>query len=1026
MRNGLGIYQKRNFKVPKKSWCRLMLESSVNQQLGDLTRSRLVTATEDISHELLSFAEGLYSSALEKLNLPKWKTPDSCLQDVENLVGNMDDSSVATYPEGIEFVICRAVPEVKAGVRKNRRTKNAPVSLLEENKSEVALNTRSTRSRCRSSQKQNVNSCAEPQTGILKGRETKSGCGLSQTSGEGWLLPEVKCCSVEGKGTCICNKGNCSISPSLDTKESGLLSHYIQMRWELACRRISIGLLDGIGRCHEIRARHHDQHKVSLQSISVLIGKNPFGLNQISMPSTTLLNLLSKECFRNVFAVELAQVLYNVCWISLKSYCIKDARNICCNFTQIKLPEAVSWLLQAFVLCREVPNLLKKVSRLLCAIYILSPSKGLFSLSSSSKVLSESHWASYFHQASLGTHLNYQFLLNKTQENKRRHAMDEQHLDHQDSSTSDLAEAKSHDLPRVAPPFVEDLENFVRDFFADLPCTTVIYVSLIGDQLAILLQELLAYPPSIHAWVLVSRLNSTNQPVVAALPVYSTLEALEDDCASSGYRDILKRNELIRKWQCPWGATVIDEVAPVFRHILEENHLSSSNLPLEDSKENRNAWWSRRKKLDCLLYEFLRSLEEKWFGPWRSLFFAELSNFKTMDAIESKLIRDLKSKCKVAVNQILFKVILGAGDEFDVETCIKQLFSVKKGCVVGKPGLSEEESLETQSEESEAVKRQIELAVQLLYEAHKKIQEAKEGASVKKEATILVLDSEVQMLPWENLPTLRSQEVYRLPTVGSISWILDRSFRHQESGSTISVALPCIDPLDAFYVLNPSGDLDHTQAAFEEWFKDQNLGGKAGSAPTAEELALAVRNHDLFIYLGHGSGTQYISGDEIKKLEKCAATLLMGCSSGSLSLTGSYVPRGAPLYYLLAGSPVVVSNLWEVTDKDIDRFSKAILDSWMRERSDKDTARCNLVKEFDSMSIKGKGRKRVSKKKAPESVDSNDEDSTKHNSPNNRRPTVGSFMAQAREACTLKYLIGAAPVCYGVPTGIRRKEKVAQ
>ncbi|CAI0375643.1 unnamed protein product [Linum tenue] len=98
----------------------------------------------------------------------------------------------------------------------------------------------------------------------------------------------------------------------------------------------------------------------------------------------------------------------------------------------------------------------------------------------------------------------------------------------------------------------------------------------------------------------------------------------------------------------------------------------------------------------------------------------------------------------------------------------------------------------------------------------------------------------------------------------------------------------------------------------------------------------------------------------------------------------------------------------------------------MRERSDKDTARCNLVKEFDSMSIKGKGRKRVSKKKAPESVDSNDEDSTKHNSPNNRRPTVGSFMAQAREACTLKYLIGAAPVCYGVPTGIRRKEKVAQ
>ncbi|CAI0439202.1 unnamed protein product [Linum tenue] len=988
------------------SRCRLILEASVNQQLGDLNRSRLVNATLDISHELLSLVEGLYSSALEKLNLPKWKVPVSCPEEVENIAGNVDASSVARCPEGIGFAPSRAAPKVKAGVRKSRRTENAPLSLLEENRSGVGHNTRLTRSRYRSSQKQNVNSCAEAQPGIAKGCESKSGCGFPHSSGEGRLLPEVKFCSVEGKGKCICNTGECSICPSLDAKESELLSHYIQMRWEFACRRISIGLLDGIGMCHEIRGRHHEQHKVSVQSIYVLLGQNPFGLNQISTPPTFLLNLLVKECFRNVFAVELAQVFYNVCWISLKSYCIKDDRDICCSFTQIKSSEAVSWLLQAFVLCREVPNLLKKVSRLLCAIYILSPSKGLFSFPSSSKVLSESHWASYFHQASLGTHLNYQFLLNKTQQNKHHHTMDEQH-----PFLWSMVPTSYTSCCRVAPPFVEELENFVIEFFAELPCTTVICISLIGDQLATLLQELLAYPPSIHAWLLLSRLNSKNQPVVAAIPVYSSLEGILRD------RDILKRNELTKKWHCPWGATVIDEVAPVFRHILEENHLSSSNLPLEDSKENRNAWWSRRKRLDCMLDEFLRSLEEKWLGPWKSLLFVELSYCKAMDAIESRLVRDLKSKCKVAVNQILLKVILGAGEEFGVETCIKQLLSLKNGCVFGKPGLSEEGSLETQPEESEAVKRQTELAVQLVYEAQNKVKEVKEEASAKKEAAILVLDSEVQMLPWENLPTLRSQEVYRLPTVGSISWILDRSFRQRESGAAMSVALPYIDPLDAFYVLNPSGDLDHTQAAFEKWFQEQNLGGKAGSAPTAEELALALRNHDLFIYLGHGSGTQYISGDEIKKLEKCAATLLMGCSSGSLTITGSYTPKGAPLYYLLAGSPVVVSNLWEVTDKDIDRFSKTMLDSWMRERSDAytDSARCNLVKEFDSMSIKGKGRKKVSKKKSSEPEDCD-----------NDRPTVGSFMAQARDACTLKYLIGAAPVCYGVPTGIRRKEKVAQ
>ena len=33
--------------------------------------------------------------------------------------------------------------------------------------------------------------------------------------------------------------------------------------------------------------------------------------------------------------------------------------------------------------------------------------------------------------------------------------------------------------------------------------------------------------------------------------------------------------------------------------------------------------------------------------------------------------------------------------------------------------------------------------------------------------------------------------------------------------------------------------------------------GKAGYAPTAEELVLALRNHDLFLYFGHGSGKPY-------------------------------------------------------------------------------------------------------------------------------------------------------------------------
>ena len=60
-------------------------------------------------------------------------------------------------------------------------------------------------------------------------------------------------------------------------------------------------------------------------------------------------------------------------------------------------------------------------------------------------------------------------------------------------------------------------------FFEDLPCTTVICISLLGGALASLLRELLNYPSSINAWVLLSRLNMKSQPVIL-LPVDSVLE----------------------------------------------------------------------------------------------------------------------------------------------------------------------------------------------------------------------------------------------------------------------------------------------------------------------------------------------------------------------------------------------------------------------------------------------------------------------------------------------------------------------
>ncbi|KAL5787518.1 hypothetical protein ACOSP7_004467 [Xanthoceras sorbifolium] len=1010
--------------------CRLMLEATVDQQLGDLSRSHFDSATGIFSIEKLSQAEELYKLALAKLNCSEWKNLISCPKEVnsESILhgstsvqnakwGACDTSalSVLNQPDTMEL-LRRDGHNRKMEGKKCKKSKNATKALVKDHDLIPEHNSRITRSKSRSSQCQSVNSSIDLQADLLKHAKDKvSDC--SDIVSQRKFVSERKSNIINtgSEASCICNKMKCWQCLPVEVIESGLLDNLVNIKWEFVRRRLSLRMLNGIGKCMGYHSQIHEGHEIILQSMSVLISRNPFSHTYFSVSPNSLLDLIGQQFSGDVFAVERAVILYNISWFSLKGHHFKGTRNSCCDLLHIQLQKIVSLLKLAFVLCREVPILFQKVSRLLAAMYILSASSKLFSLSSSCKVLSESHWASFFHQASLGTHLNYQFLSNMSWRFKAQQLLDSE--DSRATGSSDTG-TETCNLLRIAPEYIQDLDQFVKDFFVGLPCTTIICISLLGDDYSTLLKELLLYPSCVHAWMLLSRLNSKSQPIVILLPVNTVLEEVsnDDDDAISDLEGLYESKDCDKQWHCPWGFTVVDKVAPAFKLILEENYLSSSNFPLEDTKKNRSLWWMRRKKLDHCLGRFLSKLEDLWLGPWKYMLLGEWSNCMRLDSIHKKLSRDLKSKCKVDVNENILRVILGGlkcGCRVEEYTQL----CLDKGCYIGTVGSYDENRCRTPTKGMNGVEMFSELAYELIHEAVNELEED----SVNREPTVLVLDCEVQMLPWENIPILRNQEVYRMPSVGSISATLERIHHHQEQHGRLLAPFPLVDPLDAFYLLNPSGDLNGTQVEFEDWFRDQNLEGKAGSAPTAEELAVALKSHDLFIYFGHGSGAQYISRHDLLKLEKCAATLLMGCSSGSLSLNGSYIPQGTPLSYLLAGSPVIVANLWEVTDKDIDRFGKAMLDAWLRERSSISVGcdQCTLlVEEVEAKNVRGyKGnKKKVSRKKLTETSDPGlCKNCCDH------RPKLGSFMGQAREACTLPFLIGASPVCYGIPTGIRRK-----
>lgn len=77
-------------------------------------------------------------------------------------------------------------------------------------------------------------------------------------------------------------------------------------------------------------------------------------------------------------------------------------------------------------------------------------------------------------------------------------------------------------------------------------------------------------------------------------------------------------------------------------------------------------------------------------------------------------------------------------------------------------------------------------------------------------------------------------------------------------------------------------------------------------------------------------------------------------------------------------SPTLVANLWDVTDREIDRVASAVLSK--------------LRIDGDHLNAKGKNK--------------NDDSSV---------VSVVQAVAEARESCKLKYLTGAAPVVYGIP-----------
>ncbi|KAI9847875.1 MAG: hypothetical protein M1838_000709 [Thelocarpon superellum] len=418
----------------------------------------------------------------------------------------------------------------------------------------------------------------------------------------------------------------------------------------------------------------------------------------------------------------------------------------------------------------------------------------------------------------------------------------------------------------------------------------------------------------------------------------------------------------------------------------------------------KSQWWAEREALDARLRHLLVNMENIWLGGFRGIFSQAslhpdlLARFqRAFQAILDKYLpsrqkADRRNRAsRVTLDPRILELFVGLGlssEECDLEETLTDLlyFVVDVLQFHGERNAYDEIDFDSLVVETQD-------ALERYHDAARS-----EPALHDRPHTILILDKALHSIPWESLPCMNGLSVSRMPSLGCLREriLAQGSKPHADASDGVHV-----DAANGAYVLNPGGDLTATQGVFEgDLRRLRGWSGIVQREPSESEMRTSLESRDLFLYFGHGSGAQYIRARTIKKLDRCAVALLMGCSSGTLTDTGEFEPYGTPINYTHARCPALVATLWDVTDKDIDRFSHAALKRW------------GLIPSSSTYptSSTSKGR---SKEKARTQAMKKDGTSP---SPEPAGPfSLVEAVAEGRKACILRYLNGAAPVVYGIP-----------
>jgi separase len=409
------------------------------------------------------------------------------------------------------------------------------------------------------------------------------------------------------------------------------------------------------------------------------------------------------------------------------------------------------------------------------------------------------------------------------------------------------------------------------------------------------------------------------------------------------------------------------------RAIMDGNDESIKSIGACKTMDDRKAWWKERHALDGRLGELLATIEFCWLGAFKTVLnprpiidHAAFTTFRDrLDVIFQTALSsagtDTRRGARVRLNDTLltcFATLSSKCKDEEVEDLV--YFVLDQYQFHGIAVALAELDFDQLGVDVKTALADLEAATAL------------HALPPSNEHLLLALDKNVQGIPWESLPILRGRAVSRIP---SLPFLLDQVALGAHLGH--SAGTRTIDASKTTFFMNPGGDLTGTEARFAsrlDALQAHGWTGIRGRAPTEPEMATALAESDLVMYFGHGGAEEYIRGHKVRALPRCAVTMLWGCSSGRLRAQGGFDRTGTPLDYVLAGSACLVANLWDVTDKDIDRVTALVM---------------------DHLGLDGEGKQEQNKLSVVQAV------------------------SAARSCAKLEFLTGAATVVYGVPVYIQ-------